>query len=147
MQQLPNKAWATMYLCTVAHKLQTTEPCETKVMYAGKLQSSLKTLMCHLRVNFHCIHVQWVHCNPPLVYTPLPEEEVSNMSFRFHYWSETWVSSFAASFTGKEKAIFLLRGCIYIAGLQPILLQISANGMYSFQEGKQWRAYGFWKWK
>lgn len=74
-----------MHLSRVAHQMQTTEPCETKVMYAGKLQSLLKTLMCHPRVNSQCTYVQWVHCDPPLIYTPLPEE-VSNMSFTFHYW-------------------------------------------------------------
>lgn len=75
-------AAATTHLHPVAHKMLTTEPCETKVMYAGKLQSLSKTLLCHLRVNFQCIYVHWVHCDSSLIYTPL-QEEVSNMSFRF----------------------------------------------------------------
>lgn len=74
-----------MHLGRVAHQMQTTEPYETKVMYAGKLQTLLKILTCHPRVNFQCIYIQWVHCGPPLIYTSLPEE-VFNMSFGLHYW-------------------------------------------------------------
>lgn len=34
---------------------------------------------------FQCIYVQWVHCDPPLTYRPLPEDVSNMMSFRFHY--------------------------------------------------------------